>query len=427
MEEGLLFMRERKRFAVLAALMLAAALVLSACSSAPAGPSPEQQKQLDEAKATAEKAKAEAEKAKAEAEAAKKQLAEQQSKADAAAKAEAEAKVKAEAAQKDADAKAKAAAEAQAKAAAAQTAAEKAAAEAQARAAAEAAAEAKIRADAEAAAAAKAKADAEVAAAAAAAARAAAEAQAAYNARPGVGLVLDVQLPERVKKSGKLVFAADTAYPPMEFVESSGKIVGFDVDLMAEIGRRLGIQTEVISYNWDGLLGGLQAKRFDGIISTMNITPERLQVVDFVEYCRLSSIFVVRKGAAPITKLSDLAGKVVAVQTATTQQDLVSAVTGVKEILTFDDFSLTFPALLKGQADVVVIDEPVGAYYVTQKPNDFFVSGTATNPDPVGIAVNKDDPLLKAALQAAILSIKADGTFSKLVANWFPYDITIRY
>lgn len=420
-------MRDRKRLGLLAAVLLACMLILSACGSTGSQASADQQKQLDEAKRAAEQAKADADKAKAEAEAAKKQLADTQARADAAAKAQADAAAKAEAAQKQADAAAKAAAEAQAKAQATQSVADQAAAEAAARA----AADAKAKADAEAAAAAaaaRAKAEADAAAAVAAKAKADAEAaaQAAYNARPGVGLSLNVKLPDRIKQSGKLIFASDTTYPPMEFVDK-GNIIGFDVDLVHEIGKRLGVDAEVITYNWDGLLPGLQAKRYDAIISTMNITPERLQVVDFVEYCRLSSIFVVKKGAPPVTKLDDLKGKTVAVQIATTQYDLVSSVPGVKNLLSFDDFSLTFPALRDGRADVVVIDEPVGAYYVTQNPSDFVVTGTATNPDPVGIAVNKDDVLLRQAIADAILAIKADGTFSKLAKQWFPYDITIRY
>lgn len=419
--------RTRRAAAVVLGLVMVLALLLTACSSGkPSADAPKPDTNAgDKAKADADaKAKADADaKAKADADARAKADADAKAKTEAEAKAktEADAKKAADEAKKAAEAAQKAAAEAKAKAEQTQSDADKAAAEAAARVAAEAEAKAKVQADA----AVTAKAEAE----AAAAAKARADAEAA--AAKGVAMALDAKLPDSVLKAGKIVFASDTTYPPMEFVGGAdGKtIMGFDVDLVNELCRRLGVKAEVKTNDWDGLIPGLQSHRFDAIISTMNVTPERSARVDFVEYARMSSVFVVRKNSAPVKSLEDLKGKVVAVQVSTAQEELVRKQPGVKNVLTYDDFSMTFPALRDGRADVIVIDEPVGGYYAAQHPNDFVVSGLATNPDPVGIAVNKDadGQLIRQALSAALLSVKTDGTFKALAEKWLAEDVTIRY
>src|SRR5688572_6446908 len=97
---------------------------------------------------------------------------------------------------------------------------------------------------------------------------------------------------DRVKKAGKLVVAVDATYPPMESEGKDGKVEGFDVDFAAEIAKRLGVQAEFVVTAWDGIVPGLYAKRYDAIVSCMNITDERKKAVDFVEYARISQLFI---------------------------------------------------------------------------------------------------------------------------------------
>ncbi len=94
-----------------------------------------------------------------------------------------------------------------------------------------------------------------------------------------------------VKKGGKLVIATDDTYPPLEWNED-GEIVGFDIDLMTEICQRIGVKAEFESSKWDGLLTGLAGKQYDAVISTMNITPEREEQADFVEYAGWAQVIV---------------------------------------------------------------------------------------------------------------------------------------
>lgn len=230
---------------------------------------------------------------------------------------------------------------------------------------------------------------------------------------------------QKVKDAGKLVFATDSTYPPMEYVDADGKtVIGFDMDLSAEIAKRLGVTFQPMSVAWDGLLPGLLDKKYDGVISSMNVTDERKLKVDFVTYVSLDQVFVVRPDGTPVTKLDDLAGKVVAVQKGTTSEDMAKSVKGVKSITSLDAFDTTFIELRNKKADVIVIDEPVGLYFVKKDPATYKVSGKAAQAMPVGIAIRKEDKALYEAIQKAVDATKTDGTFKTLSEKWFGADLS---
>ena len=225
---------------------------------------------------------------------------------------------------------------------------------------------------------------------------------------------------ERVVKAGKLLVAIDPTYPPMEY-EQDGKLLGFDVDVAREIARRLGVQAEFVTMDWNGIIAGLNSRRYDMIISSMNITPEREKQVGFVEYVRMAQVFVCPQGTV-VANEGELAGKVVAVQADTTSfkyvEDLKKKGVAIRDIKAPPQATDTFSALKAGQAEVVVTDEPVGRYYAKSNP-DFVVTGQAIATEPVGIAVNKQDVQLREAIAKAVASMQQDGTFRKISTEWF--------
>lgn len=232
-----------------------------------------------------------------------------------------------------------------------------------------------------------------------------------------------IKLPERITRAGKIVFGMDTTYAPMEYMDKDGKTpIGFDVDLARALAQKLGVKAEFVSVNWDGILTGLKAKRYDAIISSMNITPERQKEVDFVEYARMAQVFVTRKDAKPIKTEADLAGRVIAVQADTTSMEWVEKLPKDKqprELKKFVDNTAVFLEVQNKRAEGVVTDEPVGKYYAAQNPELFVVTGVAIAPEPVGIAVNKDDGELKAALGQALEALRKDGTYAGISKKWF--------
>lgn len=227
---------------------------------------------------------------------------------------------------------------------------------------------------------------------------------------------------DAVKAAGKLRIAVDTTYPPMEFESTDGKIIGLDVDLARELAKILKVEAEFIVMPWDGILAGLQSNRYDIIMSSMNITPERSAQVDFVPYISMGQVFVVKSSAKPIKSDKELAGKVVAVQVDTTSFTAVEAIqksgVKIKEIKTFPGATETFSAVKANQAEAIVTDEAVGKYYAGLDAKTFVVSGEAMKPEPIGIAVKKTDKKLHKALTDAVKTIKDNGTFARIYKNW---------
>ncbi|WP_224365555.1 ABC transporter substrate-binding protein/permease [Hyalangium versicolor] len=224
----------------------------------------------------------------------------------------------------------------------------------------------------------------------------------------------------RVQAAGVLRVAIDATYPPMEFLEN-GQPVGFDIDLAREIARRLGVTAQFVVMDWDGILAGLTSGRYDIILSSMNITPARQQQVDFVEYARMSQVFVTTRGRSIRTE-EELAGYRVAVQTNTTSQRWVEQLqkrgVAVTEIRPFPGATECFAAVKSGQADVIVIDEPVGRFF-SRRDDSFVITGQALEPEPIGIAINKQDADLTAAIARAFEDIRATGTLKQLSGHWF--------
>lgn len=234
---------------------------------------------------------------------------------------------------------------------------------------------------------------------------------------------------DAVVKAKKLKVAVDTTYPPMEFEATDGKIIGLDVDLARELAKILKVEAEFIVIPWDGILAGLQSNRYDIIMSSMNITPERSAAVNFVPYISMGQVFVVKQTAAAVTKDTELAGKTVAVQVDTTSFTAVEAIqkkgVKIKAIKTFPGATETFSALKANQADVIVTDEAVGRYYTGLDAKTFKVSGNALKPEPIGIAVRKADPKLFKALEDAVKTIKANGTYSRIYKHWLKTEPTL--
>ncbi|MBE3589702.1 MAG: basic amino acid ABC transporter substrate-binding protein [Firmicutes bacterium] len=223
----------------------------------------------------------------------------------------------------------------------------------------------------------------------------------------------------KIKAAGKITFATDGAYPPDEFLDSNGQLVGFDVDLGKAIAKELGVQYDVKIVEWDGIIPGLVTGKYDAILSTMNDTEERRQQVDFIDYISMGQVIVVKAGNPKhIQSLDDLKGKTIAVQTGTTNADEAKGIANANVKL-FDTFTDALLAVSNGQADATILDEPVARYYGKTAPDKYAVVGQPFNEAPVGIAIRKNQPNLKKAIEDALQKIHDDGTWDKIYAAWF--------
>ncbi|MBX5476338.1 MAG: basic amino acid ABC transporter substrate-binding protein [Clostridia bacterium] len=223
----------------------------------------------------------------------------------------------------------------------------------------------------------------------------------------------------KIKAAGKITFATDGAYPPDEFTDQNGQLVGFDIDLGKAIAKELGVQYDVKIVEWDGIIPGLVTGKYDAILSSMNDTEERRQQVDFIDYISMGQVIVVKAGNPKnIQSLDDLKGKTIAVQTGTTNADVAKDIEGTNVKL-FDTFTDALLAVSNGQADASILDEPVARYYGKTAPDRYVVVGQPFNEAPMGIAIRKNQPNLKKAIEDALNKLKSDGTYDKIYADWF--------
>ncbi|MHB8927598.1 MAG: basic amino acid ABC transporter substrate-binding protein [Bacillota bacterium] len=225
----------------------------------------------------------------------------------------------------------------------------------------------------------------------------------------------------QIKKKGVMTFATDGAYPPMEMQDpkNPGQYIGFDVDLGKAIAKKIGVKYEIKIVDWDGIIPGLAAYKYDVIMSSMNITDERSKSVDFVHYFDMGQLIVVKKGnPLKIGKLDDLKGKTIAVQISTTNEDVARKIQGAK-VKTFQSFPDAMLEVANGRADATILDEPVARYYAKIDADKFEITGQAFEQAPVGVAVPKNEKELYDAVKKALDDLHADGTYDKIFGDWF--------
>ncbi len=223
-------------------------------------------------------------------------------------------------------------------------------------------------------------------------------------------------------KEGVLTVGSDVAFPPFEFKdEKTQEIIGFDVDLAKEVGKRLDLQVEFVPANFDSIIPALKANKFDCVISAMTITEEREKQVDFSDPYIESDQSLAVKSGSPIKSTKDLRGKIVGVQRGTTgelkAQELQKQF-GIKEVRAYDDTLLAFEDLKAGRIAAVVNDLPVTAYLVKKQPQIQIVETIKTG-EKYGVAFREDQDELREAYNKALAEIKADGTYDQIYEKWF--------
>lgn len=229
---------------------------------------------------------------------------------------------------------------------------------------------------------------------------------------------------DRVKKAGKIVVGVDDTYPPMEFKDKENKLVGYDVDMVNELAKKLGVKVEFVPTAWDGIFMALQSKKFDLIQSTVSITDERKKSMIFTQpYIYGGNAIFVKADNTTINSQDDFKGKIIGCQIGTTAQDVLSKMSGMKEVKKYNGMTEAFLDLKNGRIDAVVSDPQVGDYYIASQKDKFKKIKSLLNQEPIGVAFRKDDTDLRDGYQKAMDELKKDGTLSRLSQKWFGYDI----
>lgn len=222
----------------------------------------------------------------------------------------------------------------------------------------------------------------------------------------------------------KWVVASDTAFAPFEFQDpQTGEYVGFDMDLIRAIGEAVGVEIEIKSLNFDGVLAAVQSGSVDAAISAVSITDERKKSMNFSEpYYDSGLIIVVRKDNDTIKTVDDLKGKRVAVQIATTGADYAQDLKNkgiVKEVKIFNTLPDAFMELRNNGVDAVINDWPVSAYYIKQSFGDLKMVGEKLTGEPYGIAVPKNKPEVLEKINEGLRKVKESGKYAEIYEKWF--------
>lgn len=215
--------------------------------------------------------------------------------------------------------------------------------------------------------------------------------------------------------------ATDATWPPMEMVDTSKKIVGYDIDFLNAVAKEAGVTVEFKNTAWDGIFAGLDAGQYDAIISSVTITNERKSKYDFTEpYTSIGQILVVPKANKNARIIAELKGRKVGAQIGTTGAMEVKKVAGV-ELKTYDEIGLAFEDMAAGRIDGVVCDEPVAAHFALQKKEykeKFKIVGKSFTKEAYGIVVKKGNKDLVALLNKGIAAVKKKKLDNKIHEKW---------
>lgn len=231
-------------------------------------------------------------------------------------------------------------------------------------------------------------------------------------------------VPEAIKSSGKLIVGVNIPYKPNEFKDPSGKLVGFDVDLMNAIAATLGLEAEYREADFAKIIPSIQGDTFNVGMSSFTDTKEREQAVDFVTYFSAGILWAQRPGE-PIDP-NNACGKKVAVQ-ATTTEDTEELPAKSKactdagkppiDIVKFDSQDAATNAVVVGQVDAMSADSPVTAYAIKGTNGKLEAAGEIFGSAPYGWPVKKGSPLGQ-SLKQALEHLIQNGTYKTIATNW---------
>jgi polar amino acid transport system substrate-binding protein len=235
------------------------------------------------------------------------------------------------------------------------------------------------------------------------------------------------QVPAAIKSKGTLNVATEAQYAPNEFIAPDGHtIIGMDADLLKALGETMGLKVNLINANFETIIPGLAAGRYDLGASSFTDTKEREKTVDFVDYFSAGISFYAKSSANPgVTELADLCGKTTAVEKGTVEQEESEAQSkkctkaGKKAVtvLSFPGQNAVNLAVSSGRAELGMADSPVVAYQIKQSNGQFKLIGKSYNFAPYGIAVPKSSGMTTPLL-AALKELMANGTYMKILEKW---------
>lgn len=238
-------------------------------------------------------------------------------------------------------------------------------------------------------------------------------------------------MPAAAQEKMPLRIGTEGAYPPYNFFDSDRNLVGFDVDIAKALCVKMNAECTFVSQDWDGIIPALQAGKFDAIVASMSITPERDKVVDFTNkyYNTPPAIAVPKDSDLTEATPEALDGIVLGAQSSTTHANYAEKYfpdTDLRRYGSPEEYKLD---LTSGRIDAAIDDVVVLSAWLASPDGACCKLLSTLKPDPeingmgAGIAIREGDTALKEKFNAAIEAIRADGTYKSIEEKYFDFDV----
>lgn len=224
---------------------------------------------------------------------------------------------------------------------------------------------------------------------------------------------------------GVLTIGMEGTYAPFTFKDASGQLTGFDVDIAKAIAAKLGLKPQFVLTEWSGILAGIPAGKYDIVANQVGPTAERQKTLGFSKpYAYSRAQIIVKKGSSfKPASLNDLKGKRVGVGLGSNYEKQLRDVSGIN-VVTYPGAPEYLADLAAGRLDAAYNDKLLVGYLIKKQGLPVVGAGVGSAAAPVAIAMKKDNVALKAAVDKALLQIKADGTYAKISRQWFGADVS---
>ena len=230
-----------------------------------------------------------------------------------------------------------------------------------------------------------------------------------------------------IKEKKELIIGLDDNFPPMGFRDNSGEIVGFDIDMAKEVGKRMGVNVTFKPVEWDGVILSLNNKDIDAIWNGLTITDKRKEQIAFSKVYLQNKQIIITRNNSNISKKSDLKDKTVGLQMGSSSESALAGDTelsnSLKEIKKYSNNTEALLDLNAERIDAVVVDEVVGRYYVNKKPDDYKVLNENLGVEDYGVGIRKTDKSLTKEIDKLLDEMKTDGTLNTISNKWFGKNI----
>lgn len=215
-----------------------------------------------------------------------------------------------------------------------------------------------------------------------------------------------------------IVIGLDATAPPMESIAKNGKLIGYDIDLSNKIANELGVKVEIKNIPWANVFNALLNKKVDMIVSSVTITADREKQYDFsVPYVDDGQVIISRINN-PISTVAGLKGKIISVQTDTTNEDEAKKLVPQKMILGFAGYDDAAKAVLNGKADAMISDLVLAKGIVSQYKT-LKITSDPLDQEKYGIVFRKDETGLRDKVNKVLNDLELKGILMDLNNKWF--------